>query len=98
VKYRSEGKDKREESKKPVDGGARKTCKGEDDRATDDWSPQVVFPSPLPSSSPSASVSPASPRSLTLFLASFASASTPTDLCSASSPFGCSSLCVVSST
>jgi hypothetical protein len=35
LKYRSERKDKREESKQPIDGGAHETCKGEDERATD---------------------------------------------------------------
>jgi hypothetical protein len=77
VNCRSEGKNKREELKQPVDGGAHETCKGEDERATGDWSPQVIFPSPSPS--------PPSPRSLPLFLApftfAFAFASTPTDLC-----------------
>jgi hypothetical protein len=89
VKYRSEGKDKREESKQSIDGGAHETCRGEDERATDRrLVAEVIFPSPSPSSSsslsssPSASPSPRSPSSLPLFLApfAFAFASTPTDL------------------
>jgi hypothetical protein len=58
LKYRSERKDKREESKQPVDGGAHETCKGEDERATGGWSRQAIFPSPSPSSSPPPSYSP----------------------------------------